>query len=188
MRAAVAQDAILRYAVQTYMPGSAEDPALRRIVGAPWTTQSRCRLFPEKCTVSPPTTEHSRSTKILIVDDDPDFREFVHIVLASHGYTVFEAANAPDGLALMRAEQPHLVLLDAMMSYELAGIGTIRAVRSDPQLAHVPLILISAVLSEDEDRFLPPDERAMVNRFLSKPISPDELLAEVADVLKEAAT
>jgi len=137
--------------------------------------------------VSPPTTVLPSGTKILIVDDDPDFREFVHIVLESHGYSVFEASNAPAGLALMRAEQPHLVLLDAMMSYELAGIGTIRTVRSDPQLAHVPLILISAVLSEDEDRFLPPDERTMVNRFLTKPISPDELLAEIADVLKEAA-
>ena len=66
------------------------------------------------------------------------------------------------------------------MSYELAGIGIIRTIRSDPELAATPLILISAVLSDDEDRFLPADERSMVNRFLSKPISPDELLAEVA--------
>jgi CheY-like chemotaxis protein len=77
-------------------------------------------------------------------------------------------------------------LLDAMMSYELAGIGTIQTVRSDPQLAHIPLILISAVLSDDEDRFLPADQRAMVNRFLSKPISPDELLAEVAAILPDS--
>ena len=59
----------------------------------------------------------------------------------------------------MRGELPDLVLLDAMMSYELAGVGIIRTVRTDPQLAHMPLILISAVLSEDEDRFLPADER-----------------------------
>lgn len=137
--------------------------------------------------MSPPTLEPSSGVTILIVDDDPDFREFVRIVLESHGYRVLEASNAPAGLALMRAESPGLVLLDAMMSYELAGIGTIRTVRSDPQLAHIPLILISAVLSEDEDRFLPVDERNMVNRFLSKPISPDELLAEVANLLKETA-
>jgi CheY-like chemotaxis protein len=137
--------------------------------------------------MSPPTAQSPSGTKVLIVDDDPDFREFVRIVLESHGYRVWEASNAPAGLALMRDVQPHLVLLDAMMSYELAGIGTIRAVRNDPDLAHIPLILISAVLSEDEDRFLPPDERAMVNRFLTKPVSPDELLAEVAHTLKEAA-
>jgi CheY-like chemotaxis protein len=83
----------------------------------------------------------------------------------------------------MHTVAPDLVLLDAMMSYELAGVGMIRSVRSDPQLAHTPLILISAVLSEGEDRFLPADERAMVDRFLSKPISPDELLAEVAGIL-----
>jgi CheY-like chemotaxis protein len=129
--------------------------------------------------VSPPT-------RVLIVDDDPDFREFVRIVLESHGYEVNEAANASAGLAMMRSSIPDLVLLDAMMSYELAGIGTIQAVRSDPQLAHIPLILISAVLSDDEDRFLPADQRAMVNRFLSKPISPDELLAEVAAILPDS--
>jgi DNA-binding response OmpR family regulator len=120
---------------------------------------------------------------IVIVDDDPDFREFVHIVLEAHGYEVHEAHNAMEGLALMHATAPDLVLLDAMMSYELAGVGMIRSVRTDPQLAHIPLILISAVLSEDEDRFLPTDERAMVDRFLSKPISPDELLAQVASIL-----
>ena len=122
-------------------------------------------------------------TTILIVDDDPDFREFVHIVLESHGYEVLEAANAPAGLALMRERCPDLVLLDAMMSYELAGIGIIRTVRSDPELARIPLILISAVLSDDEDRFLPADERSMVDRFLTKPISPDELLAEASRIL-----
>ena len=124
-------------------------------------------------------------TKILIIDDDPDFREFVRIVLESHDYAVLEAENAEDGLALMRTGSPALVLLDAMMSYELAGVGTIRSVREDPALAHIPLILISAVLSQDEDRFLPADERAMINRFLSKPISPDQLLAEVAATLTE---
>lgn len=138
--------------------------------------------------MSPPTEQPPGGIKILIVDDDPDFREFVRIVLESHGYHVREASNAPAGLALMRGELPHLVLLDAMMSYELAGIGIIRTVRADPQLAHIPLILISAVLSEDEDRFLPPDERAMVDRFLSKPISPDELLAEVAALADRRAS
>jgi DNA-binding response OmpR family regulator len=126
--------------------------------------------------VSPPTT-------VLIVDDDPDFREFVRIVLESHGYRVLEAANAASGLALMRDHKPSLVLLDAMMSYELAGIGIIKTVRSDPELSRMPLILISAVLSDDEDRFLPADERNMVDRFLTKPISPDALLAEIAAVL-----
>jgi DNA-binding response OmpR family regulator len=128
-------------------------------------------------------TELTVPTHIVIVDDDPDFREFVRIVLEAHGYEVHEAHNAMEGLALMRTTTPDLLLLDAMMSYELAGIGMIRSVRADPRLAHTPLILISAVLSEDEDRFLPADERAMVDRFLSKPISPDELLAEVSTLL-----
>ena len=55
--------------------------------------------------MSPPTVPPPRRTienrTILIIDDDPDFREFVSIVLESHGYRVFEAANAPAGLGLM---------------------------------------------------------------------------------------
>lgn len=131
---------------------------------------------------SPPTPQATRPVKVVIVDDDPDFREFVHIVLETHGYEVHEAHDAVAGLALMRDVAPDLVFLDAMMSYELAGVGAIRAIRSDPALQATPLILISAVLSEDEDRFLPQDERNMVDRFLSKPISPDELLAAVAGI------
>lgn len=135
--------------------------------------------------VSPPMSQAPRPipAKVVIIDDDPDFREFVRIVLETHGYDVHEADDAVAGLALLRAVAPDLVLLDAMMSYELAGVGAIRAIRSDPQLQTTPLILISAVLSEDEDRFLPQDERNMVDRFLSKPISPDELLAEVAGMV-----
>lgn len=136
--------------------------------------------------MSLPTVSSPRRQPILIVDDDPDFREYVSIVLESHGYRVFEAPNAPAGLGLMRDIHPGLILLDAMMSYELAGVGIIRTIRSDPELAAIPLILISAVLSDDEDRFLPADERSMVDRFLSKPISPDELLAEVAALLPAA--
>ena len=133
--------------------------------------------------VSPPMPQAPRPVKVVIVDDDPDFREFVHIVLQTHGYEVHEAHDAVAGLALMRDIAPDVVFLDAMMSYELAGVGAIRAIRSDPALQATPLILISAVLSEDEDRFLPQDERNMVDRFLSKPISPDELLAAVAGIV-----
>ena len=50
--------------------------------------------------MSPPTLESSSGVTILIVDDDPDFREFVRIVLERHGYRVLEASNAPAGLAL----------------------------------------------------------------------------------------
>lgn len=130
--------------------------------------------------MSPSNELAASSRAILVVDDDPDFREFVRIVLEAHGYRVTEAANAEEGLSLLRDTSPCLVLLDAMMSYELAGIGIISVIRSEPLLENVPVILISAVLSQDEDRFLPADERSRVDRFLSKPISPDTLLAEVA--------
>jgi DNA-binding response OmpR family regulator len=88
----------------------------------------------------------------------------------------------------MRERHPELVLLDAMMSYGLTGLGLIRAVRSEPQLACTPLILISAVLSQDEDRFLSNGERQMVDRFLTKPISPDVLQAEVDSLLRSRET
>ena len=65
--------------------------------------------------MSSPIGEQTAAITILIVDDDPDFREFVRIVLESHGYRVVEAEHAQSGLAILRQELPGLVLLDAMM-------------------------------------------------------------------------
>ena len=121
--------------------------------------------------------------KILVIDDDPDFLEFVRIVLESRGYEVYTAENAREGLATMRQVKPDLVLLDVMMSYALDGLNVTREMRSDPELREIPLILISAIVSREEAELFPTDEYLHADLFMSKPIEPAELLEQVGKLI-----
>ena len=57
--------------------------------------------------------------RIVIVDDDPDFLEYMRIVLRSVGYRVDTATGAAEGLALIRSVLPDLIISDVMMSYSV---------------------------------------------------------------------
>ena len=73
--------------------------------------------------------------QILIIDDDPDFLDYLEIILAANGYEVQKATGADQGLALMRACCPALVIVDVMMSYVLDGWAIGREIRDDPPCA-----------------------------------------------------
>ena len=118
--------------------------------------------------------------KILVIDDDPDFLEFVRIVLESRDYEVHTAENASEGLAAMRRVKPDLVLLDVMMSYALDGLNVTRKMRGDPELREIPLILISAIVSQEESALFPTDEYLRADLCMSKPVEPAELLEQVS--------
>jgi signal transduction histidine kinase/CheY-like chemotaxis protein len=84
---------------------------------------------------------------ILIVDDDPRFLRLLARMLRAApdgpGYTLLSAHNGREALAIMEATRPDLVLLDFIMS-DLSGAETLAAMRAQPALAGVPVILISA--------------------------------------------
>lgn len=122
---------------------------------------------------------------ILVIDDDPDFVEFVRIVLESVGYQVLCAYNAEQGLALMRDALPDLVLLDMLMSYSMDGLNVTRTMREDVELSGIPLIVVSAILSGPHA--MPGENGAspFVTAFLTKPIEPGDLLRKVAEVLSQ---
>ena len=75
------------------------------------------------------------SKTILVIDDDLDFLDFVHIVLSANGYNVDTAPSAQEGLQKMRADPPDLVIVDVMMSYVLDGWSVSREMRFDPSCA-----------------------------------------------------
>ena len=88
----------------------------------------------------------SSKGKVLVIDDDPDFVEFVRIILETNGYDVSCAYNANHGLELLRTGHPDIVLLDIMMSYTMAGLEVTRTMHQDLELSTIPLIVISSVL------------------------------------------
>ncbi|MGD8229076.1 MAG: response regulator [Desulfobacteraceae bacterium] len=73
------------------------------------------------------------SKKILIVDDDPDVILFIATILKDHGYQSVEARDGQEGLKMVHAENPHMVLLDLMMPQK-SGIALLSELKEDEEL------------------------------------------------------
>jgi len=130
-------------------------------------------------------SEPASQKRIVIVDDDPDFLEYTQIVLRSAGYRVETATSAVEGLALIRSFAPHLIICDLMMSYSLEGVALVHQVTHDPALAHIPLCVITSIARTlDSVEFDEVTARA-IKCFLTKPVSPHELLTTTGRYLSE---
>jgi CheY-like chemotaxis protein len=116
-------------------------------------------------------------TTILLVEDDADVREALADVLQDAGYDVARAADGAEGIRALRAGlRPAAIVLDLMMPV-MDGFQFRAEQRSDPDLARIPVILVSA------DRALDRDASAMgVAARLAKPAQVDDLLATIAQV------
>ena len=122
--------------------------------------------------------------KILLVDDDPDFVKITRTVLQSKDHEVKTAANGQQALAAMRAEKPDVVLLDIMMSYILDGVDVTHEMVADEDLKDIPVIMVTSLASTPDADVFPTDEHVSVDGWMSKPIKPEELLAEIDRVTK----
>jgi CheY-like chemotaxis protein len=79
---------------------------------------------------------------ILIVDDDEDIRDLLSLILRLEGHEVQLAVDGVDALARLSARRPSVILLDMMMP-RLDGEGFVKELRNNPQLADIPIVLIS---------------------------------------------
>jgi CheY-like chemotaxis protein len=124
---------------------------------------------------------------VLVVDDDPDFLEICRYVLQSGGYRVVCAADPAEAFRQMAAEKPALVISDLMMKTLDAGFLFVKQVRDDARFQTLPVILITAAASQRGYDFKPrtaEDLAAMrVDAFLAKPVTPDQLLAKVRELI-----
>ena len=117
---------------------------------------------------------------ILLAEDDRSLRRYLEVVLRRAGYDVLVAA---DGLEAMRATltaKVDIVVTDAIMP-NLNGYELSRFLRSTPRFSHIPIVLLSAL----EQKELPPEDRH-ADAYLSKPISPEDLMACLAGLLLES--
>ena len=121
----------------------------------------------------PPST-----ARVLVADDEAAVRDFLRVVLQKGGYEVIEAANGREALQQVRAGHVDLVITDLVMP-EQEGIQTIRALRREAP--GVPVIAISGAC---EDHILKAAQLLGAAAVLGKPISPEVLLAHVAQALK----
>lgn len=125
------------------------------------------------------------SPQILVIDDDSDFREYLRIILESHGFRVHCAGSAREGAAALEQQRPDLIILDAMMSYAFQGLGLVQQIRQDARFDEVPLLLVSAVLREPAHALLADAPANAIDAFLTKPIEPAIVLENVERLLRQ---
>jgi len=128
--------------------------------------------------------------KILIIDDDPDFRDAITPILQSALYGVITASNPKEGREKILKEKPDLILLDIMMDSLFDGFSLCNAVKTSPDFNEVkdtPIIFVSAVKELTGSRFkIDAEAQGMQgpDDYLDKPVKPDVLLEHIARLLK----
>jgi CheY-like chemotaxis protein len=129
------------------------------------------------------------NAKILVVDDEQDMRIFVSTVVETLGFEPKAAKDGVEALEEARLNPPALVILDVMMPKIDDGIQTYRQFRTDPSLAHIPIIMLSAiakktflhsikVLSPQQGPQLPEPEA-----YMEKPPDANELSRLITELL-----
>ncbi len=120
------------------------------------------------------------SGPILIVEDHPHVRELIEVTLRFKGYPAVAVSDGQQALERIASEPPALVITDILMP-KMDGYSLAYQLRKDPKTARIPIIFISAT-------YLTPEDKAFAlslgaERFIEKPIDPEDLLLAVADIL-----
>ena len=113
--------------------------------------------------------------KLLLVEDNEDNRIIYSTVLRHIGYTVIEALDGVQAIALARSERPDLILMDISIP-EVDGWEATRILRGDPATRHIPIIALTAhALADDRERAT----AVGFTSYLAKPVEPRTVAAEV---------
>jgi len=129
------------------------------------------------------------SAKILVVDDDPEIREAISLILEANGYKVVTAQDGIDGLNTLKEGKPDLMILDLLMP-RLDGFGVCKELK-DPRwskYAHIPIIILSSVREDASRRRyeLETGVQLDVDDYVEKPIEHTVLFFRIGKVLKKA--
>ena len=112
--------------------------------------------------------------RILIVDDEPDIRFMMRLILESAGHKVTDARHGAAGLESVKSAPPDLVITDVMMP-TMDGLEFIARLRSDPETAAIPILAVSGNS----------ELATAADAVLRKPFLPKELLMAAAHLIGE---
>jgi twitching motility two-component system response regulator PilH len=114
--------------------------------------------------------------KVLIVDDSPTERYFLTDILVKNGFSVSTAENGEEAMVKIKADKPHLILMDVVMPGQ-NGFQVTRAISRDPDTQDVPIIICTSK-NQETDRIW--GLRQGARDYVVKPVDPQELLAKIA--------
>jgi two-component system cell cycle response regulator DivK len=122
------------------------------------------------------------SKTILYIEDNPQNMRLVKKMLRVGGYDMLEASDGISGVNKAQSERPDLILMDINLP-DIDGIEATRRLKADPEMAHVPIIALTAnAMHGDRERFL----NAGCDGYLAKPVTKNELLNMVAHFVEQA--
>ena len=121
---------------------------------------------------------------ILLIDDDPDFVDATRLVLEEAGYDVRTALHGQEGLDLARQKKPDLIILDIIMPGQ-DGFMVCEALKADPELRHVPIMMLTSFAERVSDTSLAVKQGMMLEAedYVDKPVRPPELLRRIEKLL-----
>jgi CheY-like chemotaxis protein len=121
-----------------------------------------------------------RMTKqVVVIDDEPNIRFALEETVRGEGYSCLSTDNGEDGLLFVREMLPDLVIADVIMP-KLDGYELCRAIKSDSRTAHIPVILVTVRVKEDEIRF---GKEAGADAYLLKPFKAKKLLEAIDEMM-----
>ena len=126
--------------------------------------------------------------EILLVDDDPDFRDSIRIILESNGYAVRAASNGDEAVEALDAKRPDLMVLDIMMATDTEGFDLAYALKNKPGFENLPIIMLTSFLDkvreEGPDQYQHTLGEAWPAKWMfEKPVDAKKLLAKIGEIL-----
>ena len=121
-------------------------------------------------------------TRILVAEDDPDIGNLLDHYLRKAGFMATVVTSGRDVMPQIKREAPDLVVLDLMLP-GLDGLSVCRAIRADANTAAIPIIMLTAK-AEESDRIVGLELGA--DDYITKPFSPNEVVARVRALLRRA--
>lgn len=124
-------------------------------------------------------TEGYMMKRLLVAEDDLDIARLVQFQLQFSGYEVTLAPDGSEALKMARKEPPDLILVDWMMPV-MDGLQTVKALKADPSLRHIPVILMTA---RAQGHDIQAGISAGAAAYLVKPFPLEQLISTIREVL-----
>jgi len=123
-------------------------------------------------------TAHSTRPKVLVVDDEPLIGLLYHRHIEKAGFHLLTASTAQEGLSIAQNEVPALIIVDVILP-QVDGLSLVRQLKNAEATKNIPTIAFTAL--NLQEHFLAAREANLSGAtvFLTKPISPDRLVAEI---------
>ena len=126
-----------------------------------------------------PAPRPAASFTILVIDDDAPVRDMVTEVLEADGHLVFGASGGEEGLAIVEAVVPDLILVDRHLP-GMNGLEVVRRLRTGAATRRTPIVAMTSAIGEEASKLT----RAGCIAFIPKPFNPTEFRRLIADLIR----